>query len=187
MSNSLKKILEVTIFMKKVILVIVTLLLTVSMVACTSSGDNMENNGKNNESNNEMNNDSNNVGNENTGNENNTEVSIEPDVDDMYNAFVEVLADYLIENGVENPVAEGNIQGYMKHDLTLDNPFSSAFGLDYQLVEKGYFAEYMINVKSDRFAIIKAKDEAAVEIIVESLNEILTNQKELWETYLQDQ
>lgn len=108
----------------------------------------------------------------------------------MDSITAQITAD-MIEGGVpEDRFVDGNIPGFGLIDLKSEeeNPFASMFeSFNEEDLAEGQILMQMMSVKSDLIIVLKAEDESKVQTLIESLEDQLQTQDNIWSSYLPDQ
>lgn len=112
-------------------------------------------------------------------------------LDEVVIEIKDVLAEDLKANGVDEPVVDGKLSGYLEVNLTNpqseDEYFIEQVKLDKDLLEAGYAIVAMMNVNSDEMIVLQAKDSSNVQALKEALESERDAQVQTWEQYLPDQ
>ncbi len=103
------------------------------------------------------------------------------------------IAEDMKAGGIEEPIVEGNLQGYNEVNLLSTEENSDAaiyiekLNIDTATLEEGYVLQPMMNVKSDEIILLKASDSKYVDQLKEVLEAEKLSQVETWKQYLPDQ
>lgn len=112
-------------------------------------------------------------------------------LDELVTEIKDAMAEDLKANGVDEPVVDGQLLGFLEVNLTDPQPedeyFIDKLKLDKNLLEAGYAIAAMMNVNSDEIIVLQAKDSSNVQALKEALESELDAQVQTWEQYLPDQ
>lgn len=112
---------------------------------------------------------------------------------ELVSSIQEQIASDLEAGGVENPLVDGELLGYILADLTAQNAegmeamYAEKLNIDPEDINAGYILAPMMNVKSDEIILLEAKDEEQVATLKKALEEELQAQINTWQQYLPDQ
>ncbi|WP_211748222.1 DUF4358 domain-containing protein [Paenibacillus sp. Marseille-Q4541] len=83
--------------------------------------------------------------------------------------------------------AEFNSQQFISENIKENTEIAENLNIDPASIEEGQYFKAMISVRADEIIILKAADESKVEELKSALEKEVSNQEQIWSTYLPDQ